>query len=398
MPDAVAARERARRDRARARTGRARRPRRRARVGRGRGVRRGGRVLSARHRARARRSSSACARCSRADARADAGVAPLAGRAARDRGRRSCSSSRARQAHVARAWRDATWSPRGLFVARRERATRSPRSSPDRRRALAAAPPGSRSASRAGRRAGCTSPTAPATTLRIVYGNGLHDVLAGTQHGRGRARVAPGRSRARSRGRRRTARSRSRTRTRRRCSGGTAAAAVRHLAWSADGRRLFVGGRAPGRSTTLDQRTRARPCARRGRSSPRRSGAGSRSPSTATARPTVRIDGRGRAHRARAPARPRVVTRRPRAARGLARRRPLARRPRARRHRRAASVRRRGARARGWRYSVTAATLTGTPLVSMSNTAERFCACSTSARSFSSDASPGHAERQRGSR
>ena len=163
---------------------------------------------------------------------------------ARERLRRPVRRHPRRQAHALGHYEDATWSPRGLFVVATRAHAR--RARPGGRRPSAGscepggavslprwAPDGLHVAYRAGR------------ALRIVYGNGEHDVLAG----RDMAAVAP----AWRPGAPRTvawaasdgtvtvedADTAKVLRTYR--SGG-----VHHLAWSGDGRKLLIAGRRHG--------------------------------------------------------------------------------------------------------------------------------------------------------
>ena len=179
----------------------------------------------------------------RAEARAQAGGRAAGERAAARQRPTACTSvERGAQApHSAHG--DATWSPRGLFVGVDRRA-HAGRDQARRRRALAA-PPGSDVGLPRWAPDGLHIAYRADRTLRIVYGNGEHDVLAG----RAMAAVAPAwrpneprtvawaahRRHGHGRGRRH--------------GQGTAAyrgGAVRHLAWSADGRRLLIAGRRHG--------------------------------------------------------------------------------------------------------------------------------------------------------
>ena len=118
--------------------------------------------------------------------------------------------------------------------------------------------------------------------LRIVYGNGEHDVLAGHDMAAGRPRLAARARRAPSPGRRGTVtvEDADTAKVLRSYRGG----AVEHLAWSADGRQLLIAGRrrgtihdsrpAPGRG----YRARRRPARRRLRRSRPRDSPSARRP------------------------------------------------------------------------------------------------------------------------
>ena len=341
-------------------------------------------------RARRRRSEPTPA----ADAASAALALPAARAAARHRARRRCASSSATaSARAARRWDDATWSPHGP-VRRRRRAGRTlaaiePATATVRWRLTRA---GAGQPARAGRPTAPTSPTAPARTLRIVYGNGRHDVLAGAR------RWPP----SRPPGARATAHTLAWAATDGTVTVEDADTAkvlwtVRAAARSASspGRRtaaqLLVAGRRTRRGPRPRQRHARRDAPARAARAARRGVRPTRRPARARRRSTARrpwcastaqvaLTAPGRA------ARPRVVARRALAARGLAGRRPLARRPRgpdsavaAVRHRFGAA-----ARIRGWVLVRGGRDVTGTPLVIMSNTAERVCAFSTIACSCSS--------------
>ena len=292
VPDAVAARERARQTVLAAHRPVRRRPR-LALVWVAVALRTGGgRVLRARHRARAGDRAARAQRVHGAGARPDPG--------AHHARRGGCSSSTGDALFVVSAaasapgsapWRDATWSPRGLFVgvaAGNTLAAIEPDDGTVRWRLRRPAPvqfprwaPG-----------GLHIAYRSGGNLRIVYGNGQHDVLAG----RDMAAVAPawrpneprtvawaakdGHGHGRGRGHREGAVDRHRD------------GPVRHLAWSADGRRLLVAGVRNGTIHDFSRR-RARATRRAGRgSSPWRSRARLALAAYDRGRTTVTIDGR----------------------------------------------------------------------------------------------------------
>ena len=253
------------------------------------------------------------------------------------------------------AWQDATWSPKGLFVGV-SRGHRSPRSSPTRdvrwrlRRPAPVsfprwAPDGTHVAYRSG------------GNLRIVYGNGTHDVARRPRHGR---RSPPPGGRAtgtRSRGRPRDGSVTVEDADTAKVLWSLGPGLVTRLAWSADGRELLDrraalvhGPRRRHAASGPDAAARAGPRSWARRS--RRAGPGSPSRSSTAARPSVSIDGAVALTAPGAVARSRVVARRAVAARGLAGRRSLARRAaRAAARRGLSAVRHRlrwGAAVRGW--------------------------------------------------
>ena len=337
-PDAGPARERARRPcsprrRRGARVGAAA-----ARLGRaGRGARRARRHPA---RQRARAGGRAARARHRRRAEADADAASATSRCPRPGGCSSAASDglfvvdarRATRPRSAR-WDDATWSPAGLFVAR-DRGPHARRARPGRRhRALAPAARRARSASRAGRPDGtahrlprrrrrCGSSTATAT----------HDVARGPRHGGGRARLAPERRRTPSPGPRSdgtvTVEDADTAKVLRTYRGG----AVRQLAWSGDGRRLLIAGRR----ARHDPRLRHRPAhparARRAARAARRGLRTERQPPRArrphaTPEPRSASAARVLLSAGRPPRRPRLVPRRPLAARGRPGDRSVARSP-----------------------------------------------------------------------
>ena len=98
-------------------------------------------------------------------------------------------------------YRDASWSPRGLFVAASRDRTLVRARSGRREPCVGGSSPAARSAFRAGGRTGSHVAYRAGRSLRIVYGNGEHDVAAGREDGRGRTRLAAEHTADASRGR-----------------------------------------------------------------------------------------------------------------------------------------------------------------------------------------------------
>ena len=100
---------------------------------------------------------------------------------------------------------DATWSPDGPLRRRDAPAARSPRSTPTTRSVRWTLRPGGAVSLPRWAPDGLHIAYRAGGALRIVYGNGEHDVLAGPRHGARRPRLAPGTQPRTSPGRRPTA-------------------------------------------------------------------------------------------------------------------------------------------------------------------------------------------------
>ena len=217
-----------------------------------------------------------------------------------------CSSARASGLWVVersgKRKRLGAWRRRDVVAARPLRRRRErPHAGRGRPRRRAASAGGcavpSASASRAGRRTALHVAYRSGRTLRIVYGNGEHDVQRGRPDGDRRARVAAERAAHARLGGDRRHRDRRGRAHRQGAAGRSAPRPVRDLAWSADGRRLLIAGR---RTYTIhDLATGERDATRLPAGTALLAAAfaptrrtGSRSPSTPASQTEVRVAGR----------------------------------------------------------------------------------------------------------